>query len=74
MDAVLIYGNTIALTLVIAANDDIARALARSRCQPIRSQDAIANFPVARELRGERTNVLRQVPPAPPPPGGARAP
>lgn len=74
MDVVLIYGNTIALTLVIAATDDVARALARSQCQPVRSPEAIANFPVARDLRGERTQIVREIPPPAPRAGTAPQP
>jgi hypothetical protein len=62
MEAVLIHGATVALTLVIAPNDDIARALTRSRCEPVRSQEALERFPIAGELRGSRTEFIREVP------------
>lgn len=62
MEAVLIYQENIALTLVVAPNEDIARALQRSQCQPVRGREAIANFPVARELRGQQTPFIREVP------------
>jgi hypothetical protein len=62
MEAVLIYGSTVALTLVVAPNDDIARALSRSQCKPVRSPEALRNFPVADVLRGEQTPFLREVP------------
>jgi len=62
MEAVLIYGNTVSLTLVIAPTEDIGAALQRSRCAPVQSAQQLAAFPVARELRGERSTFIRELP------------
>lgn len=62
MEAVLIYQSTIGLTLVVAPTDDVGRALARSQCRPVQSREQIGHFPVARELRGEVTPLVREVP------------
>ncbi|MFO0561131.1 MAG: hypothetical protein U0269_24145 [Polyangiales bacterium] len=62
MEAVLIYGSTVSLTLVVAATEDIGAALQRSRCAPVQSAQQLAAFPVARELRGERSTFIRELP------------
>jgi hypothetical protein len=51
------------VTLVIAPNDDIARALQRSQCHPVRSPEEIARFPIATEIRGDRQDFVREVTP-----------
>lgn len=61
MEAVLIYGNTVSLTLVVAATEDVGAALQRSRCAPVQSAQQLAAFPVARELRGERSTFIREL-------------
>jgi hypothetical protein len=64
MEAVLIHGETLAVTLIIAPDQDIARALERSRCAPVRTESAFAHFPVAGTIRGERVPFAREVPAA----------
>jgi hypothetical protein len=61
-EAVLIYQGNIALTLIVASNDDIAQALSRSHCTPVHDPDAMTNFPVARSLPGPTTPLLRAIP------------
>jgi hypothetical protein len=61
MEAVLIYGQTVSITLVVAPTEDIGAALQRSRCAPVQNAQQLAAFPVARELRGERSTFLREV-------------
>jgi hypothetical protein len=61
MEAVLIYGRSIGLTLIVAGNGDIGNALNRSRCHPVeRGQED--RFPVAQRLRGEQRPFLRMLP------------
>lgn len=61
MEAVLIYQQSVSITLVIAATEDIGAALQRSRCTPVRSVQQLEAFPVARTLRGERSTFIREV-------------
>ncbi len=61
MEAVLIYGQTISITLVVAPTEDIGAALQRSRCTAVQNPQQLAAFPVARELRGERSTFIREV-------------
>ncbi len=61
MEAVLIYGSTIAITLIIAATEDIGAALRRGGCQPVQGNEALARFPVARELRGTQETFVREL-------------
>jgi hypothetical protein len=61
MEAVLIYGQTVSITLVVAPTEDIGAALQRSRCAPVQNAQQLAAFPVALELRGERSTFLREV-------------
>lgn len=58
MEAVLVYRGGVSLTLVVAATDDVARALRRSACHPVTRETAAA-WPVARELRGEQIPIVR---------------
>jgi hypothetical protein len=62
MEAVLIYGRSIGLTLIVAGNGDIGGALGRSRCHPVARGDE-ERFPVAQQLRGEQRPLLRMLPP-----------
>jgi hypothetical protein len=57
MEAILVYGGGASVTLVVSANDDVARALAASACTPV-TQETLARWPVARVLRGERVEVM----------------
>lgn len=61
MEAVLMYGRTISVTLVVAPTEDIGAALQRSRCSPVQGPEQLAQFPVARELRGERSTFIREI-------------
>ncbi|MDP3275392.1 MAG: hypothetical protein Q8Q09_09375 [Deltaproteobacteria bacterium] len=63
MEAVMIYNQRVALTLVISPTDDVGAALRRSQCTPVQSPEQIARFPVVGELRGERSTFLRELPP-----------
>lgn len=71
MEAILLYQNTVSLTLVIGTNADLGDALTRSRCQPVRTPEQLERFPVASALRGQRTPYTSMAPvaapPAPPP-------
>ena len=61
MEAVLIHGNTISITLMVSPTEDIGAALQRSQCSPVQNAQQLASFPVARQLRGERTTFIREV-------------
>ena len=52
MEAILVTPGAISATLVVGATEDIRRALRQSHCQAV-TADALAHWPVARELRGE---------------------
>lgn len=56
MEAILVYGGGASVTLVVSANDDVARALAASACTPV-TQETLAHWPIARVLRGERVDT-----------------
>ena len=56
-EAILVYGGGASVTLVVSANDDVARALAASACTPV-TTETLARWPVARVLRGERVEVM----------------
>ncbi len=57
MEAILVYGGRASVTLVVSANEDVARALAASACTPVTSE-TLARWPVARVLRGERVETM----------------
>lgn len=57
MEAILVYGGGASVTLVVSANDDVARALTASACTPVTSA-TLARWPIARVLRGERVEVM----------------
>jgi hypothetical protein len=57
MEAILVYGRGASVTLVVSANEDVARALAASACEPVTAA-TLADWPVARVLRGERVEVM----------------
>jgi len=57
MEAILVYGGGASVTLVVSANEDVARALAASECTPV-TAETLARWPVARVLRGERVEVM----------------
>lgn len=61
MEAYLIVGDRVAVTLVVASNEDIGTALDRSHCEPVRRPEDLDRFPVASELRGERREFVREV-------------
>lgn len=61
MEAVLIHGNTVSITLVVSPTEDVGNALQYSRCAPVQSAEQLARFPVAGELRGERSTFIREV-------------
>ncbi len=61
MEATLIAGGRVAVTLVVANNDDIGAALSRSHCEPVRSAEQLERFPVASEVRGERHEFVREI-------------
>ncbi|MBL8677777.1 MAG: hypothetical protein JNK05_01325 [Myxococcales bacterium] len=61
MEAVLIHGNTVSITLVVSPTEDIGAALQYSRCAPVQNADQLARFPVAGELRGERSTFVREL-------------
>jgi hypothetical protein len=63
MEAVLIHGQSVSITLVVTPTEDVATALQRSRCAPVQSAEQLERFPVAGELRGERTNFIREIRP-----------
>ncbi len=62
MEAVLIHGQSVSLTLIVSPTEDVGAALQRARCEPVRTPEQLQRFPVAGELRGARTNFVREVP------------
>lgn len=61
MEAILIHGSSIAVTLVVAATGDVGAAVQRAQCQPARNAQEIANFPVAQQLRGTQETFVREL-------------
>jgi hypothetical protein len=61
MEAVLIHGQSVSLTLIVSPTEDVGAALQRARCEPVRTPEQLQRFPVAGELRGARTNFVREV-------------
>jgi hypothetical protein len=61
MEAVLIHGNTVSITLIVSPTEDVAAALQRSRCTIVQNAEQLARFPVAGTLRGERSTFIREV-------------
>ncbi len=57
MEAILVYGGGASVTLVVSANEDVARALGASACVPV-TADTLARWPIARVLRGERVEMM----------------
>ncbi len=57
MEAILVYGGRASVTLVVSANEDVARALSASACIPV-TAETLARWPVARVLRGERVDTM----------------
>lgn len=57
MEAILVYGGGASVTLVVSANEDVARALGASECTPV-TPETLARWPVARVLRGEQVEVM----------------
>ena len=51
------YGGGASVTLVVSANEDVARALGGSGCTPV-TAETLARWPVARVLRGEQVEVM----------------
>jgi hypothetical protein len=56
MEAILIHSGGVGLTLAVAGNQEVASAVRRQRCRPI-AREALAAWPIARSLRGERVPV-----------------
>ncbi|MEI8254447.1 MAG: hypothetical protein WCJ30_02120 [Deltaproteobacteria bacterium] len=61
MEATLIAGDRVAVTLVVASNEDIGNALTRSRCESVRTVEQLERLPVASEIRGERREFVREI-------------
>ncbi len=55
-EAVLVHAGGASVTLVVAANEDVARALTASACTPV-TAETLGRWPIARVLRGERIDV-----------------
>ena len=56
MEAILIHPGGVGLTLAVAGNAEVAAAVRRQRCRPV-AREAVASWPIARVLRGERVPV-----------------